>query len=127
MEDKYQQMQVLDYQAKQLQKIIENIDAQLLEMHNTAQALKEFEKLQINDEILFPVANGIFAKGKLTDNKLLRINIGSDVIVEKSVADTITMMETQSKEIENYKIEIVSQLQSFMEKIDELQKEKKID
>jgi prefoldin alpha subunit len=123
MEDKYQQMQVMDYQAKQLQKIIENIDAQLTEMSNTAEALKEFDKLKNNDEILFPVANGIFAKGKLTDNKTLKINIGSDVIVEKSVIDTINMMEAQAKEIENYKVEVVSQLQKFMDKIDELQKE----
>jgi prefoldin alpha subunit len=122
-QSKYQEMQVLEYQAKQLQKIIENIDAQLLEMHNTAEALKEFEKLKINDEILFPVANGIFAKGKLTDNKLLNINIGSDVIVEKSVADTVSMMETQAKEIENYRIEVMSQLQKFMNTIDEGQKE----
>jgi prefoldin alpha subunit len=124
MEDKYQQMQVLDYQAKQLQKIIENIDAQLLEMHNTSEALKEFEKLKINDEILFPVANGIFAKGILMDNNLLRINIGSDVIVEKSVKDTISMMESQAKEIESYKIDVVSQMQKFIDKIDELQKGK---
>jgi prefoldin alpha subunit len=122
-QSKYQEMQVLEYQAKQLQKIIENIDAQLLEMHNTAEALKEFEKLKINDEILFPVANGIFAKGKLTDNKLLNINIGSDVIVEKSVANTVSMMETQAKEIENYRIEVMSQLQKFMDTIDEVQKE----
>jgi prefoldin alpha subunit len=122
-QDKYQQMQVLDYQTKQLHKIIENIDAQLLEMSNTSSALKDFEKLKNNDEILFPVANGIFAKGKLTDNHLLRINIGSDVVVEKSVKDTITMMETQAKEIENYKTEVMSQLQKFMDKMNELQEE----
>jgi len=122
-QNNYQEMQVLEYQAKQLQKIIENIDAQLLEMRNTSESLKEFEKLKNNDDILFPVANGIFAKGKLTDNKLLNINIGSDVIVEKSVSDTISMMETQVKEIEDYRIEVMSQLQKFMNKIDDTQKE----
>ena len=122
MEEDYQQMQVLDYQAKQLQKIVENIDAQLMEMRNTSDALKEFEKLKINDEILFPVANGIFAKGKLTDNQTLRINIGSDVVVEKSVSETIVMMDSQYKEIENYRIEVMLQLQKFIDKIDDLQK-----
>jgi len=122
-QDKYQQMQVLDYQIKQLHKIVENIDAQLLEMSNTVEALKEFEKLKNNDEILFPVANGIFAKGKLTDNTLLRINIGSDVIVEKSITNTIDMMETQAKEIKMYKIEVTSQLQRFTDNLNELQGE----
>jgi prefoldin alpha subunit len=120
-QDKYQQMQILDYQIKQLQKVMESIDTQLLEMSSTTDALKDFVRLKMNDEILFPVANGIFAKGKLSDNKLLRINIGSNVVVEKSVSDTILMMETQAKEIENYKMEVTAQLQKFIDKMNELQ------
>ena len=120
-QDMYQQMQIMDYQIKQLQKVIESVDAQLMEMGATVEALKGFEKLHNNDEILFPVANGIFAKGKLTDSKLLRINIGSNVIVEKNVTDTITMMETQAKEIEDYKAQVVAQLQVFTNKLGELQ------
>lgn len=120
-QDKYQQMQVLDYQIKQLQKVMENIDAQLLEISNTKESLIEFEKLNGNAEILFPVASGIFAKGKLNDNKLLRINIGSNVVVEKNVNDTIKMMTTQGKDIENYKKEVLEQLQKFIDKMNELQ------
>lgn len=120
-QDKYQQMQVLDYQIKQLQKVMENIDAQLLEMSNTKEALTEFEKLHTNAEILFPVANGIFAKGKISDSKLLSINIGSNVVVEKSVAETIKMMDTQARDIENYKKEVLVQLQKFIDTMNDLQ------
>lgn len=120
-QDKYQQMQILDYQIKQLQKVMESIDSQLVEMDNTIKALKEFEKLENDSEILFPVANGIFAKGKLTDNKLLRINIGSDVVVEKSVDETVKMMQTQLIDIENYKTEVVIQLQKFIDQMNKLQ------
>jgi prefoldin alpha subunit len=122
-QDKYQQIQVLDYQIKQLQKVMENIDAQLLEISSTKESLAEFEKLNNNAEILFPVANGIFAKGKLSDSKLLRINIGSNVVVEKSVNDTIKMMEAQGKDIGNYKKEVLEQLQKFIDKMTELQGE----
>jgi len=122
-QDEYQQMQVLDYQIKQLQKVMENIDAQLSEINNTIESLLEFEKLENNAEILFPVANGIFAKGKLSDSKLLRINIGSNVVVEKSVIDTIKMMNMQGKDIENYKKEVLEQLQKFIDKMAELQGE----
>lgn len=121
--DKYQQSQVLGYQIQQLQKIIESVDTQLSEINNTIDALKDFERLDIDDEILFPLANGIFAKGRLTDNKILRINIGSDVNVEKDVTGTISMMKDQAKDIEAYKKEIVAQLQKFMEKADALQEQ----
>jgi len=119
--EKYQQMQMLDYQIKQIQKLIENIDAQLVEISSTVEAITEFEKLKSNDEILFPIANGIFAKGKLTDNKILRINVGSNVVVEKNIADTIKMMEKQASDIEVYKSEVMGQLQKFIEKVQELQ------
>jgi prefoldin alpha subunit len=120
-QEKYQQMQILDYQIKQLQKIIEGVDSQLLEMSNTVEALRDFEKLKNNEEILFPIANGIFAKGKLSDNKILRINIGSNVVVEKSIADTIKMMDMQAKDIEEYKSQVMLQLQKFVNMMNELQ------
>jgi prefoldin alpha subunit len=120
-QDKNQQAQVLEYQIKQLQKIIESVDAQILEINNTIDALREFDKLGANDEILFPVANGIFARGRLIDNRLLKINIGSNVNVEKNIDDTILMMENQAKDIESYRTEIFIQLQKFMDKINELQ------
>jgi prefoldin alpha subunit len=120
-QNKYQQMQVLDYQIKQLQKIMENIDAQLLEISNTKESLKEFSKLESNSEILFPVASGIFASGKLKSNQLLKINIGSNVVVEKNVDDTIKMMNVQGNDIENYKKEVLEQLQKFIDKMNELQ------
>lgn len=120
-QEKYQQVQMLDYQIKQLQKVVENIDAQLMEISNTIDALKEFEKLQKDDEILFPIANGIFAKGRLIQNKMLSINIGSNVIVEKNVEDTIQMMEKQTSDMEAYKSEVIAQLQNFMNKMGELE------
>jgi prefoldin alpha subunit len=119
--DAYQQMQILDYQIKQLQKVVESIDTQLMEISNTIDALREFEKLNSHDEILFPIANGIFAKGKLSDNKILKINIGSNVSIDKNAADTIKMMETQAKDIESYKVEVMAQLQQFIKKMNELQ------
>jgi prefoldin alpha subunit len=122
-QDKYQQMQVLDYQIKQMQKVIESVEIQLAEIHTTIDALRDFDKLKVNDEILFPIANGIFAKGKLIDNKLLKINIGSNVNVDKNINATITMMENQARDIEAYKDEIMTQLRKFTDKMDELQEQ----
>jgi prefoldin alpha subunit len=121
-QEKYQEMQMLDYQIKQMQKLIENIDAQLFEIGSTVDALQEFERLENNDEVLFPVANGIFAKGRLTDNKMLKVNVGSNVVTEKTVKDTVEMMQKQAEDIGNYKREVVGQLQKFISKIQELEK-----
>jgi prefoldin alpha subunit len=119
--ENYQQIQMLEYQIKQLQKVMESIDSQLAEMSSTIDALRDFETLSSNEEVLFPVANGIFAKGKLSDNHILRINIGSNVVVEKSISETIAMMHSQAKDIENYKSEVVLQFQKLVDAMNGLQ------
>ena len=116
-----EQMQMLDYQIKQMQKVLETIDAQVFEINKTVESLQEFSALSNKEEILFPLANGIFARGTLTDNRMLRINIGSDVVVDKTVKETTEMMQKQSLEIENYKKEVMEQLQKFLVKMQELQ------
>ncbi|HEY9703961.1 MAG TPA: hypothetical protein V6C58_16040, partial [Allocoleopsis sp.] len=77
--EKYQEMQMLDYQAKQLQKVLESIDVQIKEISNTSQALKDFKTVNTDDEILLQIASGIFVRGKVLDTNTLKINIGSDV------------------------------------------------
>ena len=119
--DKYQEMQMLDYQVKQLQKVLESIDTQLSDINVTVEALNGFKNLKNNDEVLFPIANGIFAKGKLSDNTSLKINIGSNIVVDKNIPDTIKMMGDQSSEMEKYKSEIIEQLQKTVDKLNELQ------
>ncbi|HYD03606.1 MAG TPA: prefoldin subunit alpha [Alphaproteobacteria bacterium] len=120
-QNKYQEMQVLSYQLKQLQSIMDSIETQLKDVKNTIDALNGFKDLKEEDEVLFPLANGIFAKGKLTDNKSLSINIGSNIVVEKSIDDTIQMMNVQAEDMEKYKTEITSQLNKVTTKLESIQ------
>jgi prefoldin alpha subunit len=117
-DDTYAELQMFEYQIKQLQQILENVEAQLNEVKNTKENLEDFKKLQGNEEVLFPLANGIFAKGQLTDNSMLRMNVGNNVVVEKNVDEAIAIMNTQYTEIEQYRGELQKQLASLMKKIE---------
>ena len=107
------------YQVEQLQKILESIDAQLNEVVATKESLEEIKKLKGTEQILFPVANGIFAKGKLSDSKILRMNVGNNVVVEKTVDDAIEMMQRQYSEIDEYRIQLSAQLESLLKELQE--------
>ena len=122
-EEKYAELQMFDYQMKQLQQIAENVDAQILEISKTIEALTEFDKLDGREELLFPVANGIFASGRLSGEKILKINVGDNAVVEKSVSEAIAMMDSQLKELEKYKGELTEQMRKFIEKMQEYQQE----
>lgn len=112
-----QDTQMLAYQADQMQKIIENIDTQLNEVKTTEESLLEFKNLKGNEEVLFPLANGIFSKGILTDNKILKMNVGNNVVVEKTVDEAIDMMHKQYDEIYAYKQQLIQQLEELLNKL----------
>lgn len=104
----------LSYQVEQLQKIIEGIDSQLIEVQIIKESLEDFKKLKGDEEILFPIANGIFASGKLSDNKVLKMNVGNNVITDKTVDQTIELMTVQYNDITNYKNQLIKQLELLL-------------
>jgi len=119
-EENYAEAQVFEYQAKQLQQILETIDAQLVEINNIVNSLKELNKVKDGDEVLFPVANGMFVKGLMTSDKTLRINVGNNVVVEKSIPDAILMMEQQIIDIKEYKSQVALQMDSLISKLESM-------
>ena len=121
MNNNMQELQMLEYQAKELQKVIGSINNQLAEINNTAQALKDFKAVKKDDEILLQIASGIFVRGKVIDTETLKINIGSNVAVDKSIDETINMMNLQLQEMEKYKLEVDEQFQKIIGRLNESQ------
>lgn len=122
MNEDYSEAQLFDYQARQLQQVLESIDAQLFEINSVIESLSELEKVNDNDEILFPVANGIFAKGHINNDKILRVNVGNNVVVEKSIADTVAMMRQQLIDIQDYKQQVMIQMDALVNKLESMNK-----
>lgn len=112
-EEQYQ----IAYQVEQMQKIIESIEAQLNEVNAIKESLEDFSKLEGKEELLFPLANGIFASGKLSGSKNLKMNVGNNVVVEKTVDEALELMQKQYDEIDNYKHELMKQMELLLSKL----------
>jgi prefoldin alpha subunit len=119
--DKMVEMQMLDYQTKQIQQILETIDTQLSEVAHARNALAEFGALKGNEEAFFPIVNGIFVKGRLSENKIVRMNVGSGIVVEKSLTEAIIIMDKQYKEMDEYKEQLMNQLNALMSKAQDIE------
>ncbi|MBU1199087.1 MAG: prefoldin subunit alpha [Nanoarchaeota archaeon] len=120
-QNKYVQLQMLDQQAKQLQQYLQAFDQQLIEIRNVILSLKDLEKLKKGDSILAPMTNGIFVKAKLEDNKEVRVNVGSNTVVTKTIPETIKMLEGQEAEINQYRSDTLAKLDELIKKAEELQ------
>lgn len=120
-QNKFLQMQMLDQQIKQVQQYLQSFDQQLLEIRSVIDSLNELSKLKKGDSILAPIANGIFIKAKLEDNKDVRVNVGNNTVVTKTIEDAVKMLEGQEAEINQYRSETLVKFDEMIKKAESLQ------
>lgn len=120
-QNKYIQMQMIDQQIKQVQQYLQTFDQQLVEIRNVIASLKDLEKLKKGDQILAPLASGIFVKAKLEENKEVRVNVGSGTVVTQSISQAVEMLQGQEAEITQYRSDTMAKFDELVKKAEELQ------
>ena len=113
MQEKYMQLQLFEQQLKQLQKNIQVLEQQLTELGGVHEGLDEAGKLKPGSEMLTAFANGIFLKTTLKDTDELIVNVGANIAVPKSVAETKQLIEKQKKEITELKEKLRQDLEKM--------------
>ena len=106
MEDKqektqemYMEFQALDQRIKQIQKHLEVLTSQIMEMSGTSSSLDEFNKIKKGKEIFVPLSSGIFAKATLNDTSELLVNVGANTVVTKDVQSAKKLINSQVDEM----------------------------
>jgi len=122
-QNKYVQLQMVDQQARQLQQYLQTFDQQLLEIRSVITSLNELAKLKKGDSILAPIANGIFVKAKLEDSQEVRVNVGNNTVVTKTIDNAIKMLEGQEAEINQYRSDVLAKFDELLKQAEALQKE----
>jgi len=121
LQQRHMEMQIISQQMQQIQQQLQMIETQLVEVASTKEALSDLEKTKTGSEILAPVSNGIFVKGSLSDNQKLSVNVGSGVVVEKTIPEVIKIIEEQEQEIKNAYENLTEELQKMGTKALELE------
>ena len=126
--DKYVQnemiieLQYLDATIKQMDSQMIQIEEQINEINNTVASLNDLKDVKEGTEILVPIHTGIFAKAKIEKVEKLRVNVGAGIVAEKSVDDTIKMLQDQVKNVEDYRDQNFLQIQQMVARATEIQK-----
>ena len=120
MEDKereaqemYMEFQMIDQQIKQLQKQLEMVTNQLIEISSTSSSLDEFNKIAAGKEVFVPLSSGIFAKANIKDTSELLVNIGANVAVKKDVASTKKLIQNQVEELKRIQKQMIGELEKM--------------
>ena len=112
-QEMYMEFQMLDQQIKQLQKQLEAITHQLMELNATSYALDEFRNVGSGKEVFVPLSSGIFAKAIVKDTSDLLVNVGANVVVKKDIASTKKLIQSQMEEIKKIHAQIVGELEKL--------------
>lgn len=115
------ELQLLGQQIEQIQAYLQNMDSQIEAVTQVLGHLEEVKELKGDENVLIPLTNGIFLKGKLTGKEKLLVNVGSDTIVEKTFDQTKALLESQQSDIEKYKAEAIGHVQELFARFTELQ------
>ena len=123
LQQKYMELQMVGQQMQQMQKQLELVSNQTVELQKTKKALDDISKTEPGTETVFPLASGIFLKGKITDNKEVVMNVGADTAVNKTIPESQKIIDQQLKEMTDFKKQLDGNLANIASKSQELEKE----
>ncbi len=112
---RYMELQLLGKQIKAVQQQIEAMDEQLGSIAIMIDALDELKGTKEGSEMLSPIGEGIFVKGKLADSNEIIVNAGAGVAVTKSVEDTKELLRGKLEQGHKHRQEMMEDLEKMVE------------
>jgi len=106
-----------------LQQQLQAVQNQLVEVQTILLALDDIAKTEVGKEMFVPLSSGIFVKAEIKDNKMLKVNVGSNTVVEKSVQDTKALLDRQILDLNKLNDELTSQYAKVVSDAEKLQLE----
>ena len=110
LQEKYIELQILDQTIKQIQQQLSILDQQLFELQRLNENIEEISKVNLNSDILTPLGAGVFIKTQLKENQEVFMNVGSNVITKKTIAESKKIID---EELQKIKITILQMEQEI--------------
>ena len=121
MQEMYMEFQMIEQNIKQLQKQLEMLTNQMMEVNSTINGLDEFNKIKGEKQVFVPLSSGIFAKAAIKDTSELLVNVGANVVITKDLASTKKLMQKQFEEMRKVQSRLVGDLEKMAERAGQLE------
>ena len=115
MKEAMQYERQLHYTLQQLEKDVEQMEQNITDIENTIKDLEEISKIKEPTEMLAPIANGILIKATIAEIKTLKVNVGNGIFAEKTIPETIQILNKQKKGVEENQKYTITKMQKYSE------------
>src|SRR3989344_2861591 len=105
------QLQMMQQQMMQLQQQLQLMEQHETELQNAKASVIAMEKEHPGSEIYAPVTSGIFVRGELKDSKQFLVNIGNNIMAERTSQEVQKLIDDQLTELIAVKNELEKQME----------------
>jgi len=109
------ELEGLNRQSKDNEERLKIVEQQILELKSFENNLGELENNK-NKEVLASLGKGVFIKADLKEEDLF-VEVGSGILVKKSLGDSKKIAEQQTKKLLEMKNQLLSENESISEKM----------
>ena len=104
--------QILQAYFSEMQNQISEIEAKKAELEYLKEGLTQL-KGQRDKDILIPLGSGVLAKGKLADDEKVIVNVGSNLLVKKTIEEAKEIIDEQINELSLVLNQIEQEIQKY--------------
>jgi len=100
---------------------MQKLDSNLDEFQVLRKSLDELKKINRDTEIIIPLGQGVFTRGRITEKNNLLNLVGAEIAVEKSIDETKESVSGQINSLMKVRVELESEMAKGVEKIQKIQ------
>ncbi|RLI97754.1 MAG: prefoldin subunit alpha, partial [Candidatus Aenigmatarchaeota archaeon] len=109
--------QLMQRRLEELQQQAMLIERKYKELETTKQTLGDMKKLKKTDEVFFPLGNGVYAKGNVSNDKKLFVELGAGLVTNKTPETATKFIEGKEKEMEKSAKEVQTEIEDTISKL----------
>ena len=121
LQQMYMEFQMLEQHMKQMQKQLELITQQLVDLTITSNSLDEFKKIKPGNDMFVPLSSGIFAKASLKENSEVLVNVGANIAIKKDVDSAKKLIQSQIEEVKQVQKQMLGELEKMTSRASQLE------
>ena len=125
LQKKYMELQMVDHQVKQIDQQVQALEAQAGELDFVQIALDDFTSSKPGSETFITLTPGIMARAKLEKTDTVLMNVGSGVVVQKTIPEAKKVLSCQVVEMRKLQQELASQMDKLTKHAEKVQEELK--
>jgi len=114
------QVKFLEEQIERLQSQLQLIETSIFNLESTNATIENIKTVKEGEDILIPIGNTSFLKGKVTDTKGLIINLGADIFADVTIEKAKENIDSRIDDLRKAQQSVGSRLQQFINQMNEL-------